>query len=102
MSEFAFVGDTFTASRTALEEILNKVFERGSKVAMEQYKIEQLKDTVVSTKEAADYINCSVPTIIGYVNKGHRLAGKLKAINTGKHYKINKYDLYLFKTKMIA
>jgi excisionase family DNA binding protein len=101
-ADFAIIGNTFTSTIPFIENLVQSAVKLATVEAVKQYKKEQLKDIVVSTKEAAEYLNCTSPTIIGYINEGHRNAGKLPAISTGKLYKINKYDLLLFKEKMIA
>jgi hypothetical protein len=100
--EAVIIGSTFTCSLVTLTEILESVVKLASIEATKQYKIETLKDTVISTRDAGKYLDCTAPTIITYINKGHRDAGSLPAIYSKKGYKINKYDLYLFKLKMKA
>lgn len=59
-----------------------------------------MKDVTLSTSEVAKELNVSIPTVINYITKGHRTAGKLIAGTKGKDYLINKYDLHLFKIKI--
>ena len=100
--EAAIIGNTFTGTLEALNNILESAVKIAAIEAVNQYKIEVLKDTLLSARQAAKYLNCAAPTIINYIHNGHSIAGKLPAISTGKNYQINKYDLELFKEKMKA
>ena len=82
------------------KDVLQSITNIAAKAAVDAYVNEQLKNTIVGTKEASLFLGCSIPTLLGYIRKGYKEAGKLPANSTGHHFKIIQYDLVQFRDKM--
>lgn len=97
---YSEVGNTIVMEKTFFEKIIGMVSREASEKAIEVFKIEQMKDTELSTSEAAEYLGITPPTILKYTDEGHRKAGKLSYKTKGVKRLFNKYDLKVFKENM--
>ena len=53
------------------------------------------KDTVLTTKEAIEYLKISKPTLMKYIH-----LGRIRATKVGNGWRIHQYELYRFMEVM--
>ena len=73
--------------------------EKATEITLKIIEENNQKNTLVDTAKAAEILNCTPRTIIKYITKGHKHAGKLTAIHNGKSYKISLFEINKFKNR---
>jgi hypothetical protein len=103
MEDVAIIGNTITMSLDRLKGIIDEAVSQGTAVAIDKFKELQLRNKNYSTTEAGKILNVSSDTVKRWINDGVKIEGiliYLPAIQNGRNYTINGWDLELFKEKL--
>jgi excisionase family DNA binding protein len=102
-ADIAIIGNTVTMSLDKLETIISEAVSKSTSIAIDKFEELKLKNQSYSTPEAGKYLNVSSDTIKRWINDGVKIQGiihYLPAIQNGRNYTINGYDLKCFKEKL--
>jgi len=80
-------------------ELDNRLFQ-AAKQGAEVYKDKLMKDTSLKTKEVANRLKVSVPTVLKFIQEGIKGGIKLIAIQFDKDYRVSEYELEQFKNHL--